>query len=167
MDNSTCYIGEFTINHSQKKELPDFKVAITPWYHWAVYVNDTVYEVSGNTLQEVIDRPCSQSEFIGSHRILVTILLKHTIVVDKNDIKNFIEKWISKHPHYYFWSANCQTFGHDFAAHYFGVLLPTQMSRYESIGYYILYVSQLIFLIAVMLIVYGKYFDRYPHSHNA
>ena len=70
-----CFIGQSLIEGSDLKEFPQAKQQNSPWYHWSVYVNETVYEVTGQSNTEVVGYKSNEETYMKNNRISVSVSL--------------------------------------------------------------------------------------------
>ena len=133
-----CFIGQSLIEGSDLKEFPQAKQQNSPWYHWSVYVNETVYEVNGQSNMEVVEYKSNEETYMKNNRVLARVLLNETSIVDEQQIQEYIKKWIQRNPTYWLVYSNCQDFANEFAENFFGVVLETQMNKYLKISSFLM-----------------------------
>ena len=172
-----CYIGENVIDESQKKNIPRIKVAYTPWFHWCVFVDNTVYEVTGNWIQNVANYSSTEEEYLRSHKIIYMVELEGKAIITREMVILLINKWIRKYPVYSMFGANCQLFAKDFGNEFFGASMITQMDEYHTFGIYLydlavswtiwtifaLFIALFLMFISKIVILYSKYIVRREH----
>jgi len=164
-----CYVGKSVIEGFQKKNMrfPQYSMHNCPMRHFAVFANDTSYEVTGETPQEVRVSKISEKDFLENFELLHLIKCNISSTFH-NDAVKFITTWCSKHPTYSFVDANCQTFVQDFAEKFFGVVVETQSEQYRNYGYTIFSIAKRVFVISLatvmVLIMTGSLFILYAWS---
>jgi hypothetical protein len=119
------------------KLVPQFPRSImenSPWYHFAVFANGTVYEVTGEQEQFVsVDTSRNAAEFTKEFKILRVIKLsKCNMIKLPACISSFIARWIKEHPKYNLLGDNCQRFVQDFGKELCDIHIATQMDELEE-----------------------------------
>ena len=132
--SKVCLIGEALIRRSDKMEFPETQIYSSPWFHWAVFANDTVYEVTGDYRMTVVDYDFTEEQFRNGRKIFFKINLNDTSISNPEEVRSFITSWVYRHPVYSLIGSNCQDFAKDFAQHFFGVVLETQVNQYQALG---------------------------------
>lgn len=127
------YLGQSLIDRSDLKQFPEAKQLYSPWYHWSVFVNETVFEITGPSM-EVINYESSEEIFVKNNLILARVLLDETSVLNEQQILVFIKSWIQRNPTYWLFYPNCQDFAKEFAETFFGIILETQTNKYLYIS---------------------------------
>jgi hypothetical protein len=160
--SKVCLIGEALIRRPDNKQFTETQIYWSPWFHWAVFANDTVYEVTGDFRMTVVDYNSTEKEFRNSRKIFYQINLNDTSISSSEDVKSFITSWVYRHPTgmYSLIGSNCQDFAKDFARHFFGVVLETQINKYQALGLfffqsftYVLYVAAILAMIFFHLVL--------------
>lgn len=118
--NSSSYVGVSPIRESCKA-IPEGMIWSTPWYHWNVFLNNTVYEVTGASPQEIQVYPSTEAEYLKKNSIYKVELRDIGAVSDK-ELRLFMEAWREKHPVYLLFGFNCQLFAKDFAENFLAFL---------------------------------------------
>ena len=141
-------------------EFPETQIYSSPWFHWAVFANDTVYEVTGDYRMTVVDYYFTEEQFRNGRKILFKINLNDTSISNPGEVKSFITSWVYRHPIYSLIGSNCQDFAKDFAQHFFGVVLKTQLNQYQALGLfffqsitYVIYVGVVFLVFLVFLVI--------------
>jgi len=146
-----CFIGQSLIEGSDLKEFPQAKQQNSPGYHWSVYVNETVYEVTGQSNMEVVGYKSNEETYMKNNRILARVLLNETSIVDEQQIQEYIKKWIQRNPTYWLVYSNCQDFANEFAENFFGVVLETQMNKYLKISSFLMSAGHTVTIFAIII----------------
>ena len=147
----------------------------SPWFHWAVYANNTLYEVTGDYKQLVTSAIMTEAEFLNEFKTIWKIQIQDTSIIDDNQVKEVIKNWVLNNPFYSIFDANCQHFAQHFANRFFGVSLVTQINEYEAFGNY-LFGTVLFRMIVVMVVIilvlilvssgfvfYGRHLQSHAH----
>ena len=170
--SKVCLIGEALIRRSDKKQFTEAQIYLSPWFHWTVFANNTVYEVTGDTRMTVIDYDSTEKEFRNNRTIFYQINLNDTSISSSDDVKSFITSWIYRHPMYSLIGSNCQDFAKDFAGHFFGVVLETQVNKYQALGLfffqsftYMLFIAMIFFFLSYVLTWYGDRLAKQLTGH--
>jgi VIT1/CCC1 family predicted Fe2+/Mn2+ transporter len=124
-----CYVGQSLIGRSDLKRFPEAKQLYCPWYHWSVFVNETVYKVTAS--MEVIYYKSSEKVFVKNNLILARVLLNETSVVNEQQFLVFMQRYdvIQRTD-----SFIRIVFAKEFAETFFGIFLETKTNKYLEIS---------------------------------
>ena len=121
--------------------------------HYAILVNDTVYEINGNTPNFVVSTPSSASEFIAKHRLLYTSKISST-TIDKTTLITYMNDWCRKHSIYNVYADNCQTFAKDILRDLFNVIIITQTDTVKKYALIAFLCSVLVMTVSMLVFFY-------------
>jgi hypothetical protein len=125
------------------------------FYHYAVYFNNTQFEITGDEKNFVREEITSATHFKNTHKTLTSMVVPSNSSVNSEVIKRYMEKWVKRHPKYTIGYANCQKFAKDVAYDLFGLKIFTQTDRYRLYG--IIFLVFTIFVAVVILFTGVKY----------
>jgi hypothetical protein len=155
----TLFVGISStgLNHHQSTPVraegePSMRLAnMLGLQHYALFLNEIKYEVTGVPAQKVNVDSVSFSDFKKEFPEVIPIDITSKPAVSKTAAKAFAAAWRRKHPRYNMYTSNCQLFVRDFVYHFYGEKIVTQSL---SLGWALIYVCAGLALVANVILIY-------------
>jgi hypothetical protein len=128
------YVISPSVAHAFQYSPPEVIKQSDIFHHYAVFFNNTQFEITGRENNCVNEETMSIIQFKNSHEVIISIKVPSNSTVNTEAIKTYMKKWVERYPKYSLGYANCQKFAKDVAYDLFGLKIFTQTERYWWYG---------------------------------